>query len=317
MMSSAIDVEDEELTVRSWAAIGTTATVVVQRADHVGPAESILRTEIDAFDRACSRFRDDSELAMVHAHGGEAVRVSAVLFEALDVACEVARRTAGAVDPTIGNAIAALGYDRDLREVVQEGNSLLLELSPAVGFAHVHLDRSRRTVRIPRGVKLDLGSSAKALIADRAAARIAGHIGAGVLVSIGGDVAVAGSPPREGWAIAIATASATPPEAADHVVGIRSGGMASSSPSVRTWNLGDREAHHILDPLTGDCVSPYWSLASASGDSCVSANALSTAAVVWGEDALWRLREFDQAVRLVRHDGRVFYLNGWPEEQTA
>jgi len=307
----------ENLLVRTWPAIGTHATVVVQRRDHADPAELILRAEIDVFDRACSRFRGDSELQVVHAQAGRPVPVSDALFEALAVACTVAHRTAGAVDPTIGNAIERLGYDRDLSEVGRQPGSALLDLDPAIGYMHVQLDRRRRTVRIPRGVKLDLGSSAKALIADRAAARIAGAVGTGALVSIGGDVAVAGEPPLEGWAVGIAVSSSRPPGEADQVVAIRHGGLASSSPSVRRWTVGDREVHHIVDPTTGDCVSPYWTLVSATGANCVEANAVTTAALVWGHQALRRLPSFDQAVRLVRHDGRIFSLNGWPEERAA
>jgi thiamine biosynthesis lipoprotein ApbE len=97
------------LVSRSVRAIGTVATVVVQDDRAAGPAERILRGRLDAIDRACSRFRSDSELQMVHAHAGRVVRVSPLLFEALEVARSVAVRTHGAVDPTVGNAIAALG----------------------------------------------------------------------------------------------------------------------------------------------------------------------------------------------------------------
>jgi thiamine biosynthesis lipoprotein len=317
MTSASGPVETDTQLARTWPAIGTSATVVVQHPDHGAPAERILRAEIDAFDRACSRFRPDSELQAVHARAGQTVGVSAVLFEALDVACAVARRTSGAVDPTIGNAIERLGYDRDLGEVAPRPRSAPLVPAPAVGYAHVHLNHLERTVRIPRGVRLDLGSSAKALIADRAAARAAAAVGHGVLVSLGGDIAVAGEPPPEGWAVGIATASATPVDQVDQVVAIRGGGLASSSPSVRTWGAGERRFHHVLDPATGDSVPPYWTLVSATGGSCVEANAITTAALVWGHHALGQLQSFDQAVRLVGPDGRAVSLNGWPEGRAA
>jgi thiamine biosynthesis lipoprotein len=80
---------------------------------------------------------------------------------------------------------------------------------------------------------------------------------------------------------------------------------------------GSRPVHHIIDPRTGDCVPTYWILVSATGSSCVDANALTTAALVWGEAALVNLARFDQAVRLVRNDGRVFVINGWPEVEPA
>jgi thiamine biosynthesis lipoprotein len=289
--------------------------VVVQEPTGADAAERILRAELGAIDRACSRFRSDSELEMLHAEAGRTVRVSSLLFEALEVACSVAERTHGAVDPTVGNALVTLGYDRDLSEVSDRPPVPPDALGPVVGFMHVQLNRRQRTVRIPRGVRLDLGSSAKALVADRAAVHIAGELGQGVLVSIGGDVAVAGPSPREGWPVGIAQESSTPADEVDQVVSIRQGGLASSSASVRTWTAGTRSVHHIIDPRTGDCVAPYWALVSATGASCVEANTLTTAALVWGDGALSQLRAFNQAVRLVRHDGQTFFVGGWPEER--
>ena len=169
-------------------------------------------------------------------------------------------------------------------------------------------------MRIPRGVRLDLGSTAKALAADRAASRIAHEIGSGALVSLGGDVAVAGTAPAGGWAVGIARESSTPVGLVDQVVAITHGGLASSATSVRSWSVGERQVNHIVDPRTGDSVAPFWALASATGTSCVQANIVTTAALVWGEEALDKLTSFEQSLRLVRYDGEVFSVNGWPLE---
>jgi len=280
-------------------------------------AEHLLAAELASIDLACSRFRDDSELQAVHAEAGRAVVVSQVLFDALTVACETAARTGGAVDPTVGNAIAALGYDADLDQVRARPPAPPQALGRVAGYEHVQLDARRRTVRIPRGVRLDLGSSAKAFAADRAAGRIAGQCGNGAMVSLGGDVAVAGPPPAGGWSIGIARSSSTPPEQADQVVAIVRGGLASSGTTARTWEVGGRQVHHIIDPRTGDCVEAHWDLVSATGPSCVEANLVTTAAIVWGARALDELPRFGQSVRLVRSDGKVFHVNGWPQDAAA
>jgi thiamine biosynthesis lipoprotein len=304
------------IATRSFRALGTTATVVVRDPACAGEAERILRTETEAIDRACSRFRPDSELAHFHANSGRTVEVSPLLFEALDVAYSVAERTHGAVDPTVGKAIEALGYDRDI-ERIESRPLQMADLGPVPGFRHLHLDRKRRAARIPQGVRLDLGSSAKALLADRAATHIADALGSGSLVSVGGDIAVAGDPPPGGWAIGIAVDSSAGADEADQVVAIRQGGVASSSPEVRSWQMGTERVHHIVDPATGRTAAPHWRLVSATGASCVDANALTTAALVWGDRAVETLRPFGQPIRLLRHDGKVFTLGGWPEsEQT-
>jgi FAD:protein FMN transferase len=303
---------DTELTVRSFRAIGTTATVVVRDPACADLAEHVLGRSLDEIDLACSRFREDSELAMLHAASGRSVRVSELLFEALEVACRVAARTGGAVDPTVANALCALGYDADLDEVRARRPLPPKALGAVPGYWHIQLNSRTRTVRIPRGVQLDLGSTAKALAADRAATRIANAVGGGVLVSLGGDVSVAGPPPCDGWAIGIAHESSTQAGEVDQVVAIRQGGLASSAAGARTWKSGDRQVHHIVDPRTGDCVETHWSLVSATGSSCVEANLVTTASLVWGADALESLQRYEQSVRLVRADGEVFTVNGWP-----
>jgi thiamine biosynthesis lipoprotein len=217
------------------------------------------------------------------------------------------------VDPTVGNALALLGYDRDFDQVVNHLHPESATPAPVVGYGHIHLNARTHSARIPRGVRLDLGSSAKALVVDRAAARIANQLGTGVLVSVGGDVAAAGPAPAGGWAIGIAPDSSAQAGDVEQVVAIRQGGLASSSTTVRTWSMGNEVMHHIVDPATGRSALPYWTLVSVTGSSCVDANALSTAAVVWGEDALDRLGSFGQPARLVRFDGKVFILGGWPE----
>jgi thiamine biosynthesis lipoprotein len=306
-----------QLTTRSFRAIGTTATVVVQDVDVADEAARLLAVDLEEIDLACSRFRPDSELQTLHAHSGTTVQVSALLFEALRVAVDAAGRTGGAVDPTIGNAIAALGYDADLDEVLARPAGPPPALGSVAGYAHVQLNPADHTVRIPRGVRLDLGSTAKAFAADRSAARLARAVGTGVLVSLGGDVAVAGGPPPGGWPIGIARESSAAAGSVEQVVAITRGGLASSATAVRSWQAGEREVHHILDPRTGDSVAPYWALVSATGASCVEANVVTTAAVVWGRDALDKLAGFEQSVRLVRDDGKVFSVNGWPLEQAA
>ena len=302
---------------RSLHAIGTTATVAVTDPAALDLGAQLLMEDLDAIDGACSRFRPDSELARLHDAAGAPVQVSPLLFEAIDVACAVACATGGAVDPTVGAAMSALGYDRDFAHLIggdacdRRGGP---PPRPAPGWWRIGRDRASRTIRLPAGVQLDLGSSAKAFTADRAAARIARTTSSGVLVSIGGDVAVAGSPPEGGWAIGIAMDSSHPTEGVDQVVAIRRGGLASSSTAVRRWWHDGQERHHILDPTTGESAEAFWTLVSASAACCVQANALTTAAVVWGRRAGRKLVAFGQPARLVRHDGAVMTMHGWPAD---
>ena len=306
---------EPQLALRSMRAIGTTAFVAVTDPRSADRAQKMLRDELVAIDRACSRFRPDSEICELQRAGGASVKVSALLFDAIAVACDVARRTGGAVDPTVGVALETLGYDRDFDELATHEDGPVEATRPAPGWWQIELDPRERTVRVPKGTHLDLGASAKAFVADRAARRIACGARTGALVSIGGDVATAGTAPEGGWAVGIAADSSTPAGDVDCVVSIESGGIATSSSSVRTWRRGGRRLHHIVDPATGDSARVHWMVASASGDSCVDANAASTAAVVWGARAVRELVGLGQPARLVRHDGYVVTVNGWPTDR--
>lgn len=296
---------------RSVRAIGTTATVVVTVPERADEAMTMLGADLATLDAACSRFRDDSELRRVELAGWP-VPVSSLLFEALETAIETAVRTAGIVDPTVGSALAGLGYDRDFAAIASDPDGACPAPRPAPGWWRLELDRSLRTVSIPAGVHVDLGSSGKAFAADRSAVRIADALDCGVLVNLGGDVAVAVHPPSGGWGIGIAPVCTAPPSGIDEVVALHSGGLATSGTTARTWERGGRTVHHIIDPWTGEVAPSTWSLVSAMAPTCVEANAWSTAAVVWGDDAPGNLACHGVPARLVAADGTVVRVGEWP-----
>ena len=125
-------------------------------------------------------------------------------------------------------------------------------------------------------------------------------------------IAVAGPAPLDGWAVGIASECTTAIEHVDQVVSITSGGLATSGTTARSWERNGRTVHHIIDPWTGAPAPAVWSLVSTTASSCVEANAWSTAAVVWGEDAPGNLAALGVCARLVRPDGEVVRIGGWP-----
>jgi FAD:protein FMN transferase len=294
----------------TWGALGTSATVVVGDPDALAPAREAVERELAAIDAACSRFRADSELVRLNAAAGRPTRTSPLLFEALEVALGAARTTGGAVDPTIGVALERAGYDRDLAEVAPDGPALRPVRAP--GWRTVRLDPHTRTVMFPSEVRLDLGAVAKALAADRAAAAAHSAAKTGVLISLGGDIAVAGQPPGGGWAIALADdhAAAT----SGPVVAIETGGLATSSTTVRRWRRGGHDVHHILDPRTGASCRVVWRTVTVAAHSCVAANTASTAAIVLGSVAPRWLAGRRLPARLVSAGGGVLAVGGWRED---
>jgi thiamine biosynthesis lipoprotein len=306
----------ETIGTRTFTALGTFASLLVTDRRQLELAFGLLSGELLAVDLACSRFRPDSELWRVNHARGHPVEISLLLTQALATALTAARITDGDVDPTCGQSLARLGYDRDFAHARQDTTDLAAPPAPAAGWQTVELDTERRTVRVPDAVMLDLGATAKALAADRAAARIHTAVGGGVLVNLGGDIRVAGEPPAGGWRVGIlddlASAPAAAPAEPSQAVIIRDGGLATSSTRARAWRRGRTQLHHIIAPGTGLPADSCWRTVSVAAATCVDANTASTAAILRGERAPRWLDELHLPARLVRHDGTTVIVGGWP-----
>jgi FAD:protein FMN transferase len=294
-------------------ALGTTAVLLVADGAVLRRARAVCERMIDEVDAACSRFRDDSDLSRVNQNAGAWVTVSSTLLDALEVAIAAARSTDGLVDPTVGRAICDLGYDRDFAEILQTGPAIAVHVRRVPGWQRIDLDRSRCRVRIPKGVALDLGATAKAWCADRSAYAVTDALGVGVAIGLGGDVAFAGRPPVGGWRVHVTDdhrASVDDPDG--QTISMGGGGIATSGTSLRRWMRGDHSLHHIIDPRRGQSAAECWRTISVAAPSCTDANIASTAAVVLGWDAPRWLAARGLPARLVGTAGNVIYVGGWP-----
>src|SRR5229473_918967 len=316
--------------LKSWKALGTSVHVLCTHDDtrpfHAGAADDALeaastavRDVLEDVDEAYSRFRDDSELTQLNANAGRTIRISPLLATAIDAALRAARLTDGAVDPTIGRAIRVAGYDDDFSRIAAEdfderGREMKLRAWRVPGWQGIRLDRRLRTVWLPQDVELDLGSTGKALAADLAAtAAIAAAGGGGVLVSLGGDIAIAGEPPSGGWRILVAEDSRVRPDGDGDVICVPGGGVATSSTTVRRWSRGGAVLHHIIDPQTSLPTSGPFRTVTVVAATCLDANIASTAAIVRGEAAIEWLTSCRLPARLVEEDGTIHYIGRWPD----
>jgi thiamine biosynthesis lipoprotein ApbE len=329
----------------AWRALGMLIQLGVTDPAKLAPARHLLDDDLAALDLACSRFRPDSELVAVGnaargAPGPVTVPVSKLLAEAVEVSLRAAELTDGDVDPTVGGVMAALGYDRDFAELPRAatpgmvdhcahprvdngppypwdagGGPAAVGVRTIPGWRSVSVDVAAGKLTVPADVQLDLGATVKGWAADRSAAAIADRLGCGVLVSLGGDTAVAGPPPENGWPIRVQDATMPLEEAPDgptQVVSIRAGGLATSSTAARRWHHGGDVLHHILDPGTGLPAAPVWRTVSVAAATCADANTAATAAIIRGHRAPAWLTSLNLPARLVSQDGAVRTVAGWP-----
>ncbi len=224
----AVATQADTLAAARWTALGMEVVVQVSLPGALRAARDIVEQELADADAAYSPWRRDTELERLHRTAGRGPReVGPVLYDAISGALEAAAQTQGAVDPTVGTILApAVAGRTGVRRVP--------------GWWQVVCDPERRAVGLPAGVRLDLGATGKALIAERAAARIAAG-GAGALVAVGGDLACAGPAPDGGWPVRVAEDHRA--TVGGQLIRLHAGGLATSSTTVR--------GPHILDPATG------------------------------------------------------------------
>ena len=295
-----------------WSVWSTVARVVVTDPALIGQARSLVEEELAAIDRAASRFRPDSEISLLRSTGGSPVRVSPLLAEMIEVALRAARFTDGDVDPTIGNALVALGYDRTYSELPSDAPAsahpgrMVVTTRPTWRSVQLY----EQVVTIPAGVLLDLGATAKAYAADRCAELVAETLGTGVLVALGGDIATAGPAPENGWQILVQDG---PDEPASRISIPAGAAVATSSTLSRRWRSGGALHHHVLDPRTCRPANPVWRTVSVAAYSCVDANVVTTAALIRGQQAVPWIGSLRLPARLVTADGDVLRLGDWPQ----
>lgn len=306
-----------------WQAIGTSVRLLVTDPSRLAAGRRLLAADLAALDLACSRFRPDSELVMTQRAAGVPTRVSPVLADAVAAALDAARLTDGDLDPTLACAMDAIGYDRDFGSVDRDGPALRLTARQRPSWRDIRLDTEAALLTVPRGVRLDLGATAKARAADLGAVRLADRLGCGVLVSLGGDLAVAGQPPAGGWRVRVQDVTAPPddpptgPTGPTATVAIHAGGLATSGIAARRWRRGNLTLHHILDPRSGLPVTPVWRTVSVAADTALYANIGSTVAIIRGDAAPGWLAALGLPARLVAVDGSVRTVAGWPAEVPA
>lgn len=310
-----------DVATADWRALGTGVRLLVADGDLETARRAVVHV-LDEVDRAYSRFRPDSELSHLNALGGRPMSVSPLFGAAIAASLRAGRLSDGLVDPTVGRAMRAIGYDDDFGRVVARTDPPpVVRLEPIPGWQTVRYDPARLVVSLRPGVELDLGSTGKALAADLCAAAALAAMGrGGVLVSLGGDIATAGHAPDGGWRVLAADDSSTPTDAGGEVIAIRDGALATSGTVARRWTRGAVKLHHLIDPRTGFPTDGPWRTVSVVAATCVDANTAATGAIVRGTSAVPWLERLGLAARLVSTDGEVVRVGGWPapiEEATA
>ena len=319
---------ERALPLQQFRAMGCDMSVVLSMPS--GAQAQALLAQVPAWfahwERIFSRFRADSELSHVNAQAGQPVAVSAELLTVVQKAMNVAEQTQGLLTPLIGQAVLAIGYDRDFAQLhscertplatSQTTHQATNHATPAhavADFRQIHCDHERLRLCIPVGSRLDLGGFVKGWCADETVRRLGRF--APALMDAGGDIAVsAAMNGAQAWPIAIARPW---PETEDlALIGVMRGGVATSGRDYRRWVRDGQVQHHIIDPRTAQAAQTDIVSVSVSAASAFEAEVAAKHLLILGSESAqaWALRQSDMGVCMVLAHGQTL-MNDVFEQQ--
>ena len=268
-------------TVQTWLYSQTDSSVLLD-----------VQRLFNSFEKRLSRFDANSELARLNASEQEVFRASPTLLDAVEIALLAAQATGGLYDPTILNDLEQAGYDRSFEKIDQAApiwqipavspNGPVKPAKPgSLAFRAVYVNRARREIYKPHGLRLDLGGMGKGWTVVRAADRLQG-LGP-YLINAGGDIFGYNSPPgQKGWQIDVV--HPLKPEQFMVRVYLHHRALATSTIAKRRWQRNGQIFHHLIDPRTGQPSQTDAVSVSVVADRTVMAEIYAKVALILGAE---------------------------------
>ena len=270
------------------------------------------RAAIEQYEARFTRFADTSELSALNRSAGQWAQVSPELYALVCEARLYVEQTQGLFDPAVLDALERAGYDRSMDEI--RGRVLSPgQVAPnahAPDFGAIGFDARRQALRLPPGLRLDLGGIAKGWIAEQAACLLSEYATA-CAVSAGGDMFLCGLPSGESaWEIGLEDPRA--PDENLAVLRVPGGAVATSSVARRRWMRGERPMHHLIDPRTREPAETDWLSVTVMAPAAATAEVFAKALLIAGSrDAVQiAARRMDVAYIAVDAEGQLWASPG-------
>jgi thiamine biosynthesis lipoprotein len=273
---------------------------------------------VELLNGVCSDYDPDSELSRLchRPWPGAAIPVSTELWRVLVLSQELAERSRGAFDITVGPLVNLWRRARRRGELPDQG--ILSEALLRVGYKKLRLDPAAQAVSFTEGeMRLDLGGIAKGVAVDAALEVLSARGIRSALVAASGDIGASGAPPgKPGWKVevmALDVPGAPPPK----FVWLKNSAVSTAGDTFQRVEIDGVRYSHIVDPRTGMGVTDH-SLSTVLGPNCTTTDGLETTLSVLGpERGLELVRETPGTaayiVRQPRDRLEVYESPSWSE----
>jgi thiamine biosynthesis lipoprotein len=227
--------------------MGVEARIVLHAPSETAAMEAAEAAfaRIETLDAVLSDWTARSAASHVSAHAGEGpIAAPPELVDVLAQSLDVARKTEGAFDPTVGPLVALWRRARTLGRMPDPAE--IAHARALVGFELVVVDRDAGTVELLRaGMQLDFGAIGKGYACQRAIETLAEKGIASALVQMGGDVVCSDAPPGErGWSIALPATGGT---GSERIV-LANRALSTSGDTEQHIEIEGVRRSHVIDP---------------------------------------------------------------------
>ncbi|WP_426209383.1 FAD:protein FMN transferase [Massilia sp. TWP1-3-3] len=278
----------------SWSARAVLAPG--EQAANVGALAAQLQRQLDIVVAQMSHWESDSDLSRFNsAPAGSWHQLPCAFYEVLSYALEVADASGGAYDPCSGALVNCWGFGAhgryDEPDFHPPSDSEITAIMARQDRSRLAVEAAARRVLQPGGVQIDLSSVAKGYAVDQLAASLELRGVHHYLVEVGGELRGAGvKPDGQPWWV---TLEGVPDagEQASTVVALHGLAVATSGDYRRHYQHRGARASHTLDPRTGYPIENNIASVTVLHQSCMAADALSTALSALGVEARMHFAE--------------------------
>lgn len=267
-----------------------------------------------------TRFDSSSELSQLNRQ--RSMQVSTEFLNVLTTAIDYAKKTSGLFDPTLGEALQAVGYSHSFEQVVTTAfHTADVSSGTAIRgrWMDIEIDSETNTVTLPEGASLDFGGIGKGYTLNLAAEILAEYGPA--LVDGSGDIVAVGAPRgMEGWPVTILTPRGASRDIGRHAafIWLRDAALATSGVDHKQWSFNGTLVHHIIDPETSAPAIVDFQTITVYAPNIVDADVYATAALAGSTSIIlaeWGYLQADANSTIVINDAMQDVVSWYNERQ--
>lgn len=298
-----IGVDDEVKETKNIFAMNTYITLTAY-GENAGATLDEAEDRISELEHLLSVTDENSEIYAVNHSEGTSVALSTDTENVLSFALEMARKTNGALEPTIYPVLTAWGFTTESYQIpTREKINQLLQ---SVDFHKVQI--KNHSLALPDGMQLDLGAVAKGYTGDEIANLLKNSGVTSAIINLGGNVQTIGTRPDGSmWRVGLKA-----PDADGHIGILEVSDCAViTSGGYQKYFIGEdgKQYHHIIDPATGRPAESGLVFVTIIGKEGKLCDALSTALFVMGtEDAISYWKQYGDFEMILLTDKDEIYI---------